>query len=114
MIEGVGTKMLAVGIKGGSRAAAVPQKAFRGFAQIVSAQYRNNVLRNIIPQVCDNYGQTINYGIFSHTLLVGANQHTLHDRIMGLLGDRSEVKRRVASLGLPATRAYRLKFFEMD
>jgi hypothetical protein len=114
MIKGVGTKMLAVGIKGGSRAAAVPQKAFRGFAQIASAQYWNDVLRNIISQVCDNYGHPINYGIFAQTLLVGANQYALYDRIMGLLGDRSEVKRRVASPGLPATGANGLKFFEMD
>jgi len=114
MIKSVSTKMLAVRIEGGSRAAAVPQEAFGGFAQIASAQYGKDVLRNIISQIHNNYGHAINYGIFAHTLLVGANQHALYDRIKGLLRDRSEVKRRVASPGLPAAGANGMKFFEMD
>ncbi len=48
MIEGVSAEMLAVGIKGRSGTAAVSQEAFRDFAEIAAAHYRNNVLRNII------------------------------------------------------------------
>jgi hypothetical protein len=73
MIIGISTKMLAVGIEGGSRSAAVPEEAFGGFAQVTSAQYWDYVLRNIISQICDNYGHTINYRIFAQTLFAGAN-----------------------------------------
>ena len=70
-------------------------------------------MRNIGSQIRNNDGYAINNGVFAHTLLVGTDQHALYHGVVGLLGDKSEVKRRVASSVLPATRAERLEFFKM-
>ena len=93
MIKCIGAEMLAVGIKGRPGATAVAQEAFRGFAKIAAAQYWNNVLRNIGSQIRNNDGYAINNGVFGHALLFRTDQHALYDGVMGLLGDRSEVKR---------------------